>query len=485
MVFSSTPLLEATGDGNESSSSGEDSFIFIDEEDERNDADQEPSNTETFNSEDVDVNQETLENKIVEAIRQAGLDDKFWIKKFREEFKVESIEELKNVTKEQVEVFLQNTETAIALRLRPVFSKLIGIDALERESAHESELSQINLKEGRNVNETDSTRSGSEECGDGDVEKCEFEPENQNNEVLLQENQEKLDNFLASVDLNVFPEPNISVSEVLRLVENSVVCRGICFSQDMEKLVAEKELVIHGNSDVLLGNVLPQHSMCHQKFTSRELMHRFIDHIDKNASISEVMNIFGLDFVDIVGCAGAADSFVGSVHYQLVPVVLVQLLPHALRPEVISVLQNVEGSLKLSDYLPGNHFEEFFEKYGSHFCSGVVELGGILVATAECSGFKEENRIKLQHMASTVSEMAFLLGFNEKIQPGQTYRAEEVLEKVPDLSAEDLSHITVTIKKIGGSQDAEEKDIWKEKLRKDDGNGRLSIEAHHSQAFGK
>ena len=90
--------------------------------------------TELCQSEEVDVKRETLENEILETIRKAGLDDKFWIKKIREVFKVETVEELRNVTKDQVEVFLQNTEITIQSRLRPVFSNLIGVDVSSRET---------------------------------------------------------------------------------------------------------------------------------------------------------------------------------------------------------------------------------------------------------------------------------------------------------------------------------------------------------------
>ena len=93
------------------------SFVILDEEEERREQEdstretskaedmhrtQEIPETEICQSEEVNVKRETLENEILEAIRQAGLDDKFWIKKIREEFKVDTVEELRNVTKDQV-----------------------------------------------------------------------------------------------------------------------------------------------------------------------------------------------------------------------------------------------------------------------------------------------------------------------------------------------------------------------------------------------
>ena len=256
-------------------------------------------------------------------------------------------------------------------------------------------------------------------------------------------------------------------------IENSGVCNGIYFSKNIDKLVEDREMVTNVSDDAVFTPAYLEQPLYHREFTARESLRMFSDHIDKNVSgVSMGMNIFGIDLADTVGCASAADSFVGCVHYQLVPVVSVQLSANELnlRPDVISALQNIERSLRLSDYLPGSHFDEFFVKYGSHFCGGVVELGGMLVSIAECSEFKEEDRSKMAHMVTKASEMAFLLGFSEKVQPGQPHRADVVLGDVPDIPAEILQNITITLKKIGGSQDAEEKDKWKEKLRKDDGN---------------
>ena len=282
--------------------------------------------------------------------------------------------------------------------------------------------------------------------------------------------QESLRNIFAdSMGFGVFPGTSISAPEVIRSVDNGVLCRGINFTEDIDRLVVDRELVTNISDDVVFSEEYLEQPMHHREFTSRESMYRFIDHIDKN--VSKGMNIFGMDLADTVGRIGEAYSFVGCVHYQFVPVVSAQLSPDQLdlRPEVISALQDVEQALKLSDYLPDDHFGEFFEKFGSHLCSGDVEFGGILVSIAECSGFKEEDHSKVAHTVAKVSEMAFLLGFNEKVQPGKPYKADEVLGDVPDMSSGNLQNITVTIKKIGGSQEAEEKDMWKEKLLKEDG----------------
>ena len=72
----------------------------------------------------------------------------------------------------------------------------------------------------------------------------------------------------------------------------------------LKKLVVERDVVLHGDGDILLSGAYLEHSMCCREFTSRILMHRFIDHIDKNVSVSRGMNIFGIDLVDPLTCTG-------------------------------------------------------------------------------------------------------------------------------------------------------------------------------------
>ena len=491
------------------------SFVVLDEEAEQREQEdltretskaedmhrtQEIPETEICQSEEVNVKRETLENEILEAIRQAGLDDKFWIKKIREEFKVETVEELRNVTKDQVELFLQSTEITIQSLLQPVFSNLIGVDISNRETVTSESADVEHVK-------LEMINSQKVDVGQKDDAKHESTDEypnrvaftergvDENVQVIYSQNdregtttteptstggnqvealpqsigsldQESLRNIFAdSMGFSVFPGASIPAPEVVRSVDNGVLCRGIYFTEDIDRLVVDRELVINVSDDVVFSEEYLEQPMHHREFTSRESMYRFIDHIDKN--VSKEMNILG---IDTGGRIGDADSFIGCVHYQFVPVVSAQLSPDQLdlRPEVISALQDVEHALKLSDYLPGDHFFEFFEKFGSHLCSGVVEFGGILISIAECFGFKEEDHSKVAYAVAKVSEMAFLLGFNEKVQPGKPYKADEVLGDVPDMSSENLQNITVTIKKIGGSQEAEEKDMWKEKLLKED-----------------
>ena len=495
------------------------SFVILDEEAERREQEhstretskaedmhrtQEIPETEICQSEEVNVKRETLENEILEAIRQAGLDDKFWIKKIREEFKVETVEELKNVTKDQVELFLQNTEITIQSRLRPVFSNLVGVDVSSRETVTSESVDVEHVKleiinsqkvdvgrkddvKHESTEEYPSSVALTERGVDENVEviysqndrewTSTTEPTSTGSnqvEALLQSigslDEESLRHMFAdSMGFSFFPGTSISGPEFIRSVDNGVLCRGIYFSEDIDKLVVDRELATNISDDVVFSEEYLEQPLHHKEFTSRESMYRFIDHIDKNVSMG--MNILGIDLVDTVGQIDEADSYVGCVHYQFVPVVSAQfsLDQLSLRPEVISALQDVEQVLKMADYLPGDHFGEFFEKFGSHLCSGVVEFGGILISIAECSGFKEEDYSKVARAVTKVSEMAFLLGFNEKVQPGKPYNAAEVLGDVPDMSSENLQNITVTIMKMGGSQEAEEKDMWKEKLLKEDG----------------
>ena len=135
MLFSITLSSELSGDGSES----EASFVILnpgDDETTNNEihTDQDILETVTPDSEDVNKQQHSLENEILEAIRQAGLDDMYWIKKILNEFKVESLDKLKNVTEQQVRDFLESIHDPVQTHLHRVFAKLVGIDISRTET---------------------------------------------------------------------------------------------------------------------------------------------------------------------------------------------------------------------------------------------------------------------------------------------------------------------------------------------------------------
>ena len=568
MVFSTTLPSEVAGDEMVSYSSGEDSFVIINEEPNTGnaedvvDADQEISKTEACDSGDVNINRETLENEILEAIRQAGLDDKFWIKKIREEFKVETVEELKNVTKEQVEQFLQNTETTIQSRLCPVFSNLMGVEILSRESVNSEsvdvEIAKPNIRSSQRDDKIDTKRAdepeskisegrpiyetvkeegsdvnvevvysreglvvtpevtvGPDHCSDGSTKPemnraklHDAERELENQKILnyicqaveeaglddkvwvpeIQENlnlknagqlkslsREKVEVYLQSVDaaeqdrLREVFEKLLLVDYSQKEIENMCekhqaetklsagdfnsgdLCRGILFTADLKKLLEKKEKVIEVSGDGLkLSDTSLEQPIFRQEFVSKDVMRVFVGNIDKHMSSRSTsigVNIWGVDLHDALGHSDKEGSFVGCVSYQFVRVNSVTLSPNQLdlTPKVIAALQELEQAIISKSYAAGDYFSGFFEKCGSHVHNGVVEFGGMLVGTAECSGFKEEDRSEITNLVTFASEKALSV---ERTDTAQSFSAYKMLGEISGISGDILQNITVTVNKV-------------------------------------
>ena len=353
----------------------------------------------------------SMESEIREAIKQAGLDDNVWVRKIKEGFKLESVEQLKSVTEEQVEVFLKPIQAPIQSVLVQVFEKVTPID-----------VAKLNISEKSRTRRSD-----------------------------------------------------ITAAEAVRSVQGGVLCQGIFFSENVDHLVQEREMVIDVSEKLEFKETRSVREIFHNEFTCKETMQTFVNHLDKclsERSASIGLNICGVS-LDSCGlnCEKETpvmelENYLSSVHYQKIPVATVDIRPNEiqLKPEVISALQHVEKSVKKFDYEPHNHFKDFFKIYGSHINQGTIEFGGTLVSAAYCEGFREEDRRRVTDAVIEVSEAALLLDVNKKVRPGQTFNAFEVFGRKTGINAEDLKNISVVVKKVGGSLNAE-KDDWKKGLR--------------------
>ena len=353
-----------------------------------------------------DVKFNSVETEIREAIKQAGLDDDVWVRKIKEGFKLETLEQLKFVIEEQVEVFLKPIAIPIQSVLIQVFEKVTKIN-----------MAKLNKPE-----ELPSQRS------------------------------------------------DVTAAEAVRSVKGGVLCQGIFLSEDVNELVQEQEVVIDVSENLEFKETRSVHEIFHNEFTCKETMQMFVNHLDKHLperSASIGVNIWGvsLDKASLSSCQ--TKNQVSSVHYQRIPVATVDIPSSQihLRPEVVTALQHVEKSLKKADYEPKDHFKDFFKIYGTHISHGSIEFGGTLVSAAYCEGFREEDRRRITDAVIEVSEAALLLDVNKKVRPGQPFNAHEILGKTIGINMEDLKKITVVVKKIGGSQKPEEKDNWKQGLR--------------------
>ena len=356
---------------------------------------------------------ETVEDEIREAFKQAGLDDNVWVRKIEKGFKLESVEQLRNVTEEQLEVFLKPISTPTQMVLRKILEKVIKVNIAKR-----------NVKEKSHARSTD-----------------------------------------------------VTAAEAVRTIEGGVLCRGIFLCENTKQLVQERKMVIDVNENLDFRATRSVHEILHNEFTFDHIMQTFVNHLDKHLSersASIGVNMWGVSLEKAIANSMKGSSvcetgnYISSVHYQIIPVTTVHISPNdiRLRAEVITELQGIEKSLKRRGYKAEDHFKDFFKTYGTHISHGTIEFGGTLVSVAYCQDFKEKDRKRITATVMEASEAALLLGFNRNINPGQPLSAYEVLGRgATGMDAEDLKNITVVVKKIGGSRNVAEKEEWKETLR--------------------
>ena len=365
---------------------------------------------EQVSGERSDEKLNSMESEIREAIKQAGFDDNVWVRKIKEGFKLESVEKLKSVTEEQIEVFLKPIAIPIQSVLVKLFGKVTKID-----------MAKLNIPEKPGVQRTD-----------------------------------------------------VTAAEAVRSVQAGVLCQGIFMSEEVNELIQEREMVIDVSENLEFKETRSVHEIFHNEFACKEAMQTFVNHLDKHLSersASIGVNILGvsLDKADKHSREDTSQpqNFISSVHYQGIPVATVDISPDKLhlRPEVIDALQHVEKSMKKADYKPKDHFKDFFKIYGTHISHGTIEFGGTLVSTAYCEGFREENRKRITDAVIEASEAAILLDVNKKVRPGQPFNAYEIFGRNTGINTEDFKNITVIVKKIGGHQNVVAKEDWKERLR--------------------
>ena len=175
---------------------------------------------------------ESVETKIRDAIKEEGLDDNVWVRKIVEGFKLETVEQLRLITEEQVEVFLKPISTPIKSVLIRVFEKVTKID-----------IAKLNIPE---------------------------KPKAQ-----------KLD---------------VTAAEVVRSVQGGILCQGIFQSESIDQLVQERDMVIDVNENLEFKETRSVHEIFHNEFTYKETMQTFVNHLDKylsERSASLGVNIWG------------------------------------------------------------------------------------------------------------------------------------------------------------------------------------------------
>ena len=221
----------------------------------------------------------------------------------------------------------------------------------------------------------------------------------------------------------------------------------------------------------------------HKEFQSEGVKDMFEQNIDKNRrsrSGSAGLVIWGMSIgpgasyirkhrkeSEATDKGTKSKMFYSSVHCQLVPVKSVHLTESDidLKPEAISMLQAIESRIKGRGR---GAFQEFFRRYGSHVNYGVIDLGGVFTCSASCQGFKQESLSKVKEKAQMVSKTSLSLDLKHSgigVRTGIPFKASEVFHKASlNYTEEELKEITVTLTKIGGPEEIDDKDEWRRAL---------------------
>ena len=371
------------------------------------------------------------ESAIREFFNDTGLDDKVWVPKVEQTFELASITLLKDVKSEKflkgIAILTESLEEQTSLK--QVYQNVLSLEGNELiDDTKQSDSVQVVSKElPTALKPTDSQRN----------------PD------------------------NVEPKSaTLSAAEAFRSVQGGLLSRGIYLAGDIDELDREREPVINVTDNFEFKGPCLASETCHREFTSETLTENFQSSIDINRaskSASGGLSFWGID-VNVDGRSEkdkntgtreqsnkTVSCFASSMHYQLVPVRSFHITKAdiVLRPDVVQMLQRIERDLKKSKYKPNGQFKEFFKTYGSHVNYGIVELGGILMSTAQCTGFKEENREKVTEMTKTVSEASLKLGFsNINLQIDAALSGSAVHSHTTETFNEsELEQISFTLKK--------------------------------------
>ena len=395
----------------------------------------------------------SLESAICKLFSDEGLDDKVWVPKVNQTFKLDSIALLKNVKQEE-------------------FLKSIGL--LTKSSVEQRALKQVYqevLSHGGNEQKDDSKHVDSAPEGVSSPEKA-----NDLNRIP-----DKVKPNRAAVKRKTW-----SAAEAFRSVQGGLLCKGIYLAGDVDELEKERDPVIDvmDNFEFKGSSLVSETS--HREFTSREVTEDFKNSIDRNRSSksgSGGLSFWGIG-VDLGGLykkktkdsntseqgSNRENRYASSVHYQLVPARSLHLTKAdvVLRPDVIQKLQEIEIDLKKLKYKSNGHFTEFFKKYGSHVNYGIIELGGVLMSTAECSGFKKENREKVAEMTKKVSDTSLKLGFRHSsigLRVGAKFSGSTLHSHTSgNFKESELEQVTFILQKYGGPEDTDDRKEWRKGL---------------------
>ena len=412
-----------------------------------------------------------------------GLNGEIWFPRVKEHLKLDNITLLKHVKKGAFEEFVDQIKNpAEQTALRVIFKKVKS----RSQHPEEDEASKQATKEGDNAkaNSTNIMSKVTEELKahktyvpDG------FGTMSNKKEAMHSE----IYNTMPTNSVSAGAKENWTASEAARKIEAGALCKGFYYTGNVNDIVFGKEIVINVKDSLEYIGDSSKQTTFHKKFYSQEKTDRFERDIDKLSS-SWAMSAQA-------GYMGAAtgsiqkgnikenemnrqeekqSNYFSTVSCDKAVVKSVDITAKhvELTSEVIESLQKIEKTVKECNYESKAHFHEFFETYGSHVGIGEIELGGVLVSTAYCAGFQEEERSKVEEIVLEASELSLSVGFSEKaglveLGLGTSFNAAKLhANSSQKYDSKDLQTTCVKLSKIGGPVEIDDRTEWKTELVK-------------------
>ena len=220
-------------------------------------------------------------------------------------------------------------------------------------------------------------------------------------------------------------------------------------TEDIDELLKERELAVEVKDNLVFSGPIAPVETFKKEYASQVTTQLYQNNIDKSSSskaFSGSASYFGVkvgggyssvrdeEHKEVAG-RFKNETFVAVVQGEKVSVKSVDINRHhlSLTQHLIKELQHVEQNIKHLEYNSRGHFENIFQRYGSHATQGVVEFGGILMSTASQRGFKESERSVITDITSDVSKTSLDVGFSRfgfGANIGASFDASKLHDKV-------------------------------------------------------
>ena len=408
-----------------------------------------------------------------------GLNGHIWIPKVKEHLKLDNIVLLKHVEEGEFEEFVCQIEKPTEQRALRVIFKIIK----SRKQHPEEDQAKSLLEKEMDSAKADSTNILSKVTEELKAHRTDSPDKTMSNKKETM--QSNVDNMTPSSSVSAGTKENWTASEAVRKIEAGILCKGFSFTGNLSDIVFGKEAVINVKDSLEYKGNFSKQTTFHEKFSSQEMTDRFerdIDRLSSSWAISAQAGYMGVAKggfqkanvkEDVMNRQEEKQSSYFSVVYcdkAAVKSVDITAEDVELTSDVTESLQNIEKTVKECNYEAEAHFHEFFETFGSHVGIGEIELGGVLVSTAYCKSFQEEERSKVEGIVSEASELSLSVGFSKaglEMGLGTSFNATKLHAKSSkNYDSKDLQTTSVELSKIGGPLEIDDKTEWKKELVK-------------------